>query len=889
MVNTTDTWANPGDGPLSDGGRVLDVPLILALSVDPNSVGMTNKNTAGGSIWGQKMGLQFDTHVDRLFYMSGKPGLGKPSMFKAADAQGNTDYDPPYGVGFAAGGIEYKMATTNICSKIIGLDGTGDPTDVSSDSAQWVDFKTKNHDTKYDSFYEMKIPFETLGITKSQLTTNGIGAMLVATRGESALDCIPYDLSMVDNATGDYSADPSTSMEKEDVDIITSSLARIGAGGDTPVPPPTELPLQVNFGTDRSAPQLSTTAMTIKGIGYGGTAPYKYEFSVDGKVIQASSATASVAWTPTTSGQHTLKCVIKDSAGKSATATKTFTSEGGSPVPNELTNDSSLSATTIAANGSITMNGAASGGTVPYTYAYLYKSSSASSWTTVKAYSSATSASATISAAGSYQACIKVKDSTGAEVKKYIDFTVAGSGIANNSTVSATTVTLGTPVTVKCAGASGTAPYKYAVLYKASTASTWTTKQDFSTNASVSITFTGTGTKDICVKVKDNAGNISKKYFTVTVKAAALTNNSTVSATSIALGSTIKATAKATGGTAPYTYQIVYKKSTQSNWATASAYSTTATANIKPASTGAYQICIKVKDKKGTEVKKFFDITVKAALVNNSTLSATSIKLGNSVTVKGAAKGGTGYYNFAVFYKKTSDSTWATAQAYKSNTTVTFKPAKATTYDVCVKVKDSAGTEVKKYFTVKVTNAALANNSTVSATSVSLGNAITVKGAATGGTAPYKYAFFYKASTASTWTTKQDFSTTASVSIKFTGTGTKDVCVKVKDNAGTVVKKYFTVKVKNAALANNSTVSATSIALGKTITVKCAATGGTSPYKYAVYYKASSASTWTEKQAFSTTTSASIKFAGTGTKDVCVKVKDNAGTVVKKYFTITVK
>ena len=231
-------------------------------------------------------------------------------------------------------------------------------------------------------------------------------------------------------------------------------------------------------------------------------------------------------------------------------------------------------------------------------------------------------------------------------------------------------------------------------------------------------------------------------------------------------------------------------------------------------------------------MKKFFDITVKAALVNKSTLSATSIKLGDTVTAKGAATGGSGYYNFAVFYKKTSDSTWTTAQAYKSNTTVTFKPAKATTYDVCIKVKDSANTEVKKYFTLKVTSAAaLVNNSTVSATSVKLGNSITVKGAATGGTAPYKYAFFYKASSASTWTTKQDFSTTASVSIKFTGTGTKDVCVKVKDSAGTVVKKYFTVKVTSSALANNSTVSATSVTLGNSVTVKCAATGGTSPYK----------------------------------------------------------
>ena len=35
MVNTTDTWHREGDGSLSDGGRVLDVPLIVALRVDP--------------------------------------------------------------------------------------------------------------------------------------------------------------------------------------------------------------------------------------------------------------------------------------------------------------------------------------------------------------------------------------------------------------------------------------------------------------------------------------------------------------------------------------------------------------------------------------------------------------------------------------------------------------------------------------------------------------------------------------------------------------------------------------------------------------------------------------------------------------------------------------
>ena len=244
MVNTTDTWAREGDGPLSDGGRVLDVPLILALSVDPSSTSMSNKNTNGDPIWGRKMGLTFNRHVDHLLYMSGKVGNGTPGMFTAVDAQGNTNYTNGLKT-FKDNGIEYKMAEGNVCDSIIGLNYSEDTSDVYSNDADWVDYKTfkgssGTHNTKYDSFYEIKIPLSTLGINSSYIENNGIGAMVVATRGESGLDCIPFDDTMLDNATGSYGSDASTSHEKDDEDVITSSFARIGnLGGSTPVTQPT--------------------------------------------------------------------------------------------------------------------------------------------------------------------------------------------------------------------------------------------------------------------------------------------------------------------------------------------------------------------------------------------------------------------------------------------------------------------------------------------------------------------------------------------------------------------------------------------------------------------------------------------------------------------------
>ncbi len=244
MVNTTDTWAREGDGPLSDGGRVLDVPLILALSVDPSSTSMSNKNTNGDPIWGRKMGLTFNRHVDHLLYMSGKVGNGTPGMFTAVDEQGNTNYTNGLKT-FKDNGIEYKMSEGNVCDSIIGLNYSEDTSDVYSNDADWVDYKTfkgssGTHNTKYDSFYEIKIPLSTLGINSSYIENNGIGAMVVATRGESGLDCIPFDDTMLDNATGSYGSDASTSHEKDDEDVITSSFARIGnLGGSTPVTQPT--------------------------------------------------------------------------------------------------------------------------------------------------------------------------------------------------------------------------------------------------------------------------------------------------------------------------------------------------------------------------------------------------------------------------------------------------------------------------------------------------------------------------------------------------------------------------------------------------------------------------------------------------------------------------
>ena len=239
MVNTTDTWAREGYGPLSDGGRIGDYPMMLALSIAPNSTGMTGRLTNGNKIW-DTLDITFTTHTDALLLMSAKVGMGTPALFKAADAEGNTSYDAEYCKYFKDNGIQYAMEEGCLPTNLWMIDPNSQlktpQEDIYGGTVNYVDVRTtdasgnKQHDTNYDSFYEIKIPFDVLGIDVDYLESNGIGVMQLATKGESAIDCLPHDPSMLDNAMGEYAKDSSTSHEKDDNDNITVPFAIVGGG-----------------------------------------------------------------------------------------------------------------------------------------------------------------------------------------------------------------------------------------------------------------------------------------------------------------------------------------------------------------------------------------------------------------------------------------------------------------------------------------------------------------------------------------------------------------------------------------------------------------------------------------------------------------------------------
>ena len=316
MVNTTDTWASSGDGPLSDGGRVLDVPLMLALNVG-NRPAMTGKMANGKMIW-DALDVNFETRVDNILLMSGKVGLGTPGFFIASDASGGASYDPEYCLSFKTEGISYKMAEGCLPKSIMMLKGATDVSDV-HDKSKYTDAMTEGHDTKFDSFYEINIPLKTLGIDKSYIEENGIGVMQIATRGTSGIDCIPHDPSMLDNATGDCAVDPSTSHEKDDTDIITVPLAAVGnekAGGEggditlsTKAPTKTDTPIEKTKAPakETKAPEKTEPAKKTE-------EPTKTEESKETKQPE-KTAMAKPTEVPVTTPKATPKATSKPASG----------------------------------------------------------------------------------------------------------------------------------------------------------------------------------------------------------------------------------------------------------------------------------------------------------------------------------------------------------------------------------------------------------------------------------------------------------------------------------------------------------------------------------------------------------------------------------------------
>lgn len=193
-----------------------------------------------------------------------------------------------------------------------------------------------------------------------------------------------------------------------------------------------------------------------------------------------------------------------------------------------------------------------------------------------------------------------------------------------------------------------------------------------------------------------------------------------------------------------------------------------------------------------------------SSLRNTSVISSDIYQVGDKVRIAPSANGGSGGYSSAVYYKRSTASTWKLlgkefGNTFKqSSSTVAFQPISAGTFDIKVVIKDTDGSAAEQFFTVEVVDELeLTNISIVGRYVVKLGTAIPMIGKAVGGAGSYTYSFYFKRSTNTNWKLLgEKYQTAASARFKPTATGTYDIRIDVKDSSGKIVKKFFTATAR---------------------------------------------------------------------------------------------
>ena len=362
-------------------------------------------------------------------------------------------------------------------------------------------------------------------------------------------------------------------------------------------------------------------------------------------------------------------------------------------------------------------------------------------------------------------------------------------------------------------------------------------------------------------------------------------------------GQSIKVTPRAKGGAGDYSFAVYYKKTGTVAWTCAKAYETVArNVTVTPNFAGTCLVRVKAKDADGTVVDKDYRIPVESALKNNSTLRYRAMDddpnaavFGTKVTVNCSSADAAGTVKYEVYYKQTQKTKWTRAQKYSTNAVVSFKPKAATDYQVCVRAKDSYGKVVKQNLTFTVKKAPdLINRTGISYQKPLVpGKEIVLNCASVNAIGECRYAVYYKPVSSTKWTTAQKFSTNTVV--RFTPKKVTDytVSVKAKDERGQVKKLTYSFTVTTLPLTNTSYAPSYS-PVNKPLLIHCGAEGGKGDYKFAVYYKQASKSTYTTLQTYQYSEGAVFTPKTTNMYDVRVKVKDAAGKVVTKDMKVKV-
>ena len=284
---------------------------------------------------------------------------------------------------------------------------------------------------------------------------------------------------------------------------------------------------------------------------------------------------------------------------------------------------------------------------------------------------------------------------------------------------------------------------------------------------------------------------------------------------------------------------------------------------------------------------------IPAIFTNRATISTEQTLVGQEVTLNGIGHGGVEPYTYAFVFKAPEATSWKViGTKFGTSDTEKLTPTKEGSYEIMITIKDGTGKSAAKKFTLDVIDGRLKNTSSIDAegNEVPCGTKITITGAAQGGTGPYLFTYQIKKPGKATWTTIGD-KYAADTSKVFTTklSGKYEVRVLVKDSEGTV-KSYSTeVESKGNLLENVSTISASDVKVGESVTLTALPKEGTAPYRYTYEYKKPGAASWkTIGKRGAAYKSVNFTTDTTGTYQARIYIQDASNYVTVKTFKVKV-
>lgn len=527
----------------------------------------------------------------------------------------------------------------------------------------------------------------------------------------------------------------------------------------------------------------------------GGISPYTFDYYYQIKgsdmwtvIAESLNSNESAYFKPDKPGEYKIKMVVNDCIeGLRSEIIRNCT------VVGRIKNNSTISSKKCYVNDEVILSGSAQGGFSSYVFDFSYRYGTEGDWIQINKDTDAQAESTFVpDKAGHFQIKITAELENSGETSDMIfDLEVVIKPLENNSTVSSELIPVGSKFTIKGSANGGTPPYKYTYEYKRSNKDAWLTiGEKESTALSAKLKPASTGEFDIRVTVQDSNGEKAEKYFTA--KASGLKNSSALKSETILFGEYVNITGKGESGAEPYKYNYYYKRSVNTKWVRLGTKDTTeTTSKFKPTAAVDFDVRVTITDAYGMTVVKNMKVSV-SSLKNESTVSANNIIAGKKLYIYGKASGGdSASYKYTYYYKKNSAAKWSRiGDPDTTEEKVYLKPQTAAAYTIRVVVTDARSVSAAKNMTVNVFT--FVNNSEVVTKSPVIGKSIVIKGAASGGTEPYTYSYYYRRSGNTKWNIiGTAFTATEKVSFKPLAAAEYEVRVIAKDANGLTLEKVI--------------------------------------------------------------------------------------------------